>query len=396
MADREWRGHWWLPGQDADAVPGTLVQRESDGELVLHLIGGFSIDKLVPVDEHQSAISIEPNFPMILGTCSGEPFTLLECQARHTSGAGFLSRAVSEQDIGVRRGLRGIHLTAPDEEVFDSAVLNVEYLLGWMQKTTFDDVRVELNEWKWTGHQTASTKPVADITTFHDGYEYTLGVVFNQFRFEDRPRANERSLANREWAELTIKSETPTTFAGFDRASKAIMDLMTLVAHAPAGVIREKVRFTPSEQQPARGRRTAEVEVMGRQIHQPKPGAKETARVDYLFTLEDIEFSEVLPKWLDLHERAWLACGILFGLSYIREGYTSSRLLSAATAAESLHRALDPDATRIAPDRFNAIRKMVKDALAGKTAEMVEARTFVNNRGLFSWLRRSAAQLRLR
>ncbi len=103
---------------------------------------------------------------------------------------------------------------------------------------------------------------------------------------------------------------------------------------------------------------------MGRQIHQPKPRGDESARVDYLFTLDDIAFSEVLPTWLALHEQAWLACSMLFGLDYIRDGYVSSRLLTAATAAESLHRALFPDAVRLAPETFLGLRKTVMKALA--------------------------------
>lgn len=52
------------------------------------------------------------------------------------------------------------------------------------------------------------------------------------------------------------------------------------------------------------------------------------------------------PRWLDLHERTWLACSTLFGLRYIPEGYTTARLLAVATAAEAMHRGLFPEATR--------------------------------------------------
>jgi hypothetical protein len=154
------------------------------------------------------------------------------------------------------------------------------------------------------------------------------------------------------------------------------MDLMTLAAHAPAGVIQETVQFRPPEPHPATGEPMPKaVEVMGQQIHQPRPSAKEAAPIDYLFTLADIEFSEVLPSWLDLHEQAWLACNMLFGLSYIQEGYVASRLLTAATAAESLHRALYPDAMRIPLERFDMIRQTVMEALANDKA----ARQFVSD-----------------
>lgn len=172
MADRAWRGYWWLRGRPDEEVPGTLVQREADGAVVLNLIGGFSIEVLTPIDEHQSSVSFDGTFPMILGTSSGERFTLLECNATRTNGL----LSISEQDIAVQRALRGIHLSDPDEKVFDSAQLTVEYLLGWTHSTTLE-ASAELNGWKWTGNQTATTKPIDDLPAVHGGYEYTLSVV---------------------------------------------------------------------------------------------------------------------------------------------------------------------------------------------------------------------------
>src|SRR6266849_6495078 len=165
-------------------------------------------------------------------------------------------------------------------------------------------------------------------------------------------RANERSLAHREWAELTVTSPQPTKFRDFDRIAKAIMDLMTLAAHAPAGVIKETLRFTPRDAHSVSDHRTSiYVDVMGRQIHQPKPGPREAASAEYLFTLDDIPFADVLPRWLDLHERTWFACSTLFGLRYIREGYVTARLLAVATAAEAIHRGLFPDAAHLPPKK---------------------------------------------
>jgi hypothetical protein len=355
MSDREWRGYWWLPGQD-QKIPGTLIQSVEDGEVALHLIGGFNIAEWLPVNEQKSALSVEGSFPVILGSSGSEIFTLLGCNARHTKGQFFFSDYITEQDLGIQRALRGIHLDSRDEKIFNSATLHIEYLLGWTNLTTLE-AKIELDKWKWTGNQTASTSPIEEVTAVHNEHKFTLNVVFNQFRVEDRPRANERSIANSEWAELDISSTKPVSFAVFDNAAKAIMDLMTLTAHAPAGVIRETLVFTPATEHPAAGRRaSANVEVLGRQIHQPKPSINETDRVDYLFTLNDLNFSEVLPKWLDLHNRAWLACSLLFGLSYIQQGYTSSRLLTVATAAESLHRALHPKAKKMYyVDRLKAL-----------------------------------------
>jgi hypothetical protein len=374
MADREWRGQWWLPDKPDDVMPGILTRGEN-GDVLLKLIGGFSNTVLIPVRETATAISYEPEFvdefPIILGNSAGEPFTLLQCNPLHTGGG--------KQDVQVLRTLRGIHLNEPDEAVFDSVVLKIEYLLGWTRTTTMKRT-VELGNGNWTGKQTATTAPAEDLTATHGGHDYILSVRFNQFRVEDRSRANERSLANGEWAELTVKSPQPTKFREFDRITKAVMDLMTLAAHEPAGVIEETLSLTPPNTNPSLGRRiSTNVEVIGRHIHQPKPGSRETVDAEYLFTVDDVAFADVLPRWLDLHERTWLACSTLFGLRYIPQGYVTARLLAVATAAESMHRELCPEAMRLPAKEFEALRTRVMAAFQGKDTEAKATRGFLND-----------------
>jgi ApeA N-terminal domain 1 len=373
MADQEWRGRWWLLDKPDEVMPGTLIQRQQDGEVLLKLIGGFSNVVLVPVSRSDSAIVHEPEFidefPMILGNSAGLLWTLLQCNPLH-SGGGI-------QDIRVMRALSGIHLTEPDQEVFDSAVLKIEYLLDWMRATTFKRT-IELGNGNWTGKQSATTAPVDELAATYGGKDYTLSVVFNQFQVQDRPRANERSIANGEWAELTVASPRPIKFRDFDHMAKAIMDLMTLAAHAPAGVIQETLRFSSPDAHAAPEHRVSiDVDVMGRQIHHPKPGPNETARTEYLFTLDDIPFADVLPRWLDLHERTWLGCSTLFGLRYIPQGYTTARLLAVATAAEAMHRGLFPEAVRLPPKEFEAMRDRVMGAFKGKDDEAKATRAFL-------------------
>src|SRR5690348_5606162 len=101
MADGEWRGRWWLPDKKDDVMPGTLIQREEDGEVLLKLVGGFSNVMLIPVSRSESAVSYEPElideFPIILGESAGELFTLLRCNPL-LSGRGL-------QDIRVKQGV---------------------------------------------------------------------------------------------------------------------------------------------------------------------------------------------------------------------------------------------------------------------------------------------------
>lgn len=339
-AAEEWRGWWWLPGAEDRAVPGTL-HRNDNGEVELRLVGGFSVEILTPTDDPQiSTVSFGGVWPIILGNSGGQLFTLLKCSATRTSG-GFAANIV-EQNVSALRALRGIHLKEPNEPIFDSATFEVEYMLGWSTQSTMSATVQYHGGARWSGHQTASTEPAADLIAKHDGLDYRFSVAFTQFRVDNHARANERRLTTREWGQLTVTAPSPASFERFDHVSKAIMDMQTLVAHAPAGVLRYLATYTPSEDHPSHRSDPLEVEVFGKMIHQPRSGLQETQRVEYLFTVHDQPFDQVLPRWLDIHERSWLACSMLFGLSYIPAGYTTSRLLTAATAAESLHRSLHP------------------------------------------------------
>ena len=61
MADREWRGQWWLPDKPNNVVSGVLIEDE-DGKVALKLIGGFSNVVLKPLRKTESAIAFEPEF----------------------------------------------------------------------------------------------------------------------------------------------------------------------------------------------------------------------------------------------------------------------------------------------------------------------------------------------
>ena len=112
---------------------------------------------------------------------------------------------------------------------------------------------------------------------------------------------------------------------------------------------------------------------MGHQVHQPTPGSGSAVRVEYLFTLSDVDFAAVVPAWLALYERASTACGVLFGLKYIiSQGYAGTRLLSAASSAEALHQSLH-DSTPYPQGEFRELLKKTLSAFPGKAGVEVSS-----------------------
>lgn len=363
--DTEWRGTWWRPSDPDVVIAGTLVQQGGTGDILLRLVGGF-VDppgEPGPVDLHTDGV-----FPVVLGVSGTERFTLLDCTMLSTISP--FPGTPREQDISVLRALRGVHLADPAEPIFESLAVTIEYLLGWMGPSSFSITLEHERGVGWAGKQSAHSTPIEDITVHHGSFDYTFGVHYTQFAYEHQARANRRIMRNQEWAEIRIKADETVCYDGFDGSVKAIMDLLTLAAHAPAGAIEQTLVYGASESHPvSAGRSRGEVEIIGRPIHRPVQGDRETALVQYLFTLQDVELTDLLPKWLSIHERAELACSLLFGLQYVPSGYTPSRLLTVATAAESLHRKLYPDETHVSQDVYEAIIARIRAALDGPDDE---------------------------
>jgi hypothetical protein len=376
VSEIRWKGHWWLPEDPDDAKPGTLHYGD-DGRLRLELIGGFSFEVRTPIAGGFTFVAREPSFPVVHGVCGSERFTLLETAAVHTSG-GFFGGDVTDQVLSAVRGLRGIHVSSARELIFDSAEVQLEYLLGWARRTTMR-AEVMLKDLRWTGEQTARSAPVDALTATYGDMTLTLTVPFHQFRVDEDPRANRRALTSSEWAEVELASPVPVSLDGFNERVKALADLMTLCAHAPSGALKRTLWFTGSEAHPAPGNGRGEVEVMGRQVHHPGPQADAPANVEYLFTLADVDFDVVAPAWLALHAGAPTACNVLFGLKYIGQGYAGTRLLSAASAAEALHQSLHDSAPYSAED-FDQLLDKVLASCAGKDKASKAARKFIRER----------------
>jgi hypothetical protein len=307
---------------------------------------------------------------MVLGQTPDGPVTLLNCLTERT--------AIDVEDINVGQCLRGLHLASPDDARFTSTTVRIEYLLGWLGDHSTFGLTIEEENDGWTGQQTVTTKPLDDLVVTCGDFEFTFAVVFDPFKQERHGRANELRMASKEWCELTIASKTALPYSGFEQQVKAITDLLTLTAHAPAGVLRQRLRYKTSDERLLElGVDEETADLFARQIHQPTTRAKETDRVEYLFTLDDVDLADILPKWIELHDRTWLVCGMLFGLRYVPEGYTQSRLMTSVTVAEAMHRELYPKETALPLDKFKKMLKRIRCVLDGDDDDSIAVLKYV-------------------
>ena len=100
MAERSWRGHWWIPGDDETVMPGTLYCAD-DGRLRLELVGGFDTTIRKPLPEGGGyTVGLESrDFPLMLGRSGNDLFTLINTHATRSRGVGFFDGDHTMQDL---------------------------------------------------------------------------------------------------------------------------------------------------------------------------------------------------------------------------------------------------------------------------------------------------------
>ncbi|HVT63695.1 MAG TPA: HEPN domain-containing protein [Mycobacteriales bacterium] len=374
MDERNWRGKWWLPGGPDEPVAGTLYCA-ADGGLRLELIGGFDTEVRTPLPSGNGyTVSMESrDLPLIHGRSGGEAFTLIDCFAINTSG-GMHPRNIVKQDLVANRALRGVLLDSLDEPVFVRAYLQVERLLKWADRSTFDLQRLMNEERTQVLERKASTHAVEPVSAEHGDMTVSLMVRGTEFYIKDRVVANRRSMETVEWATLRFEIPEPASYSAYDEVAKDLQDLLTLCAYEACGAhSRTLVCELPSSS--GDGMDSEEIEVLGRQIFST-PQEADTQHHNFLFTLRDVEFTDLVPRWLSLKDEARLGFNILFGLRYIRSGYVGTRLLGVATAAESIHRALCETSTPLPKAVFRELKKKLNQAVADEP-EIVQ--NFVRN-----------------
>ncbi|MCX5439592.1 hypothetical protein OHO83_17520 [Streptomyces sp. NBC_00569] len=369
MNERIWRGHWWETTNPEVKVPGTLRCTEA-GDVTLELIGGFDIKirQPLPNGAGYSVSGKSRTLTLIHGTSGKDDFTLLDVS--HTGSRGSLfGDELTEQNWSAIRALRGIHLGSLSTPVFTRARLGFERLLQWSERTAFE-ISAEKLEGEARSSRRVEKVPVESLVAKHGDLEISLRHLSRDFDSTDDVVANERSFSAQEAADLTLTPPGPVHCKYFDEVEKDLQDLFTLSTYEPCGAVGRWLMYTSAQG------RTKEVEVIGRQIYRTVTPRKRSAGNNALFTLGDVDFTELIPKWLETKGKARAGCNILFGLRYIERGYIGTRLLGVASAAESIHRSLRSASTPIPKREYRRLKEKILAALSDEDAKMV---AFVKN-----------------
>ncbi|MCT1829591.1 ApeA N-terminal domain 1-containing protein [Brevibacterium luteolum] len=359
----EWKGFWWLPEDSEQKCPGFLKYDPHKG-IQLTLIGGFDEtiwEDVAPAGRSRSGET--RSFPVILGlSAGGKEITLFDAYPAHSTTVGLgIGLGPSEQTIHAADALVGTHVSDPNQEVFSRLVCSIEDTLAWSGS---DAITAQIH---WDSHRkalsgdgTITLKPVDDLTAEFAGVKYSLAhwltlPAYDHTRIGSQGRVNDNPV-------FSLKVEEASSLTLFIRQMYALVDLLALATGrnpAPLWIILEvpsgydtcpcaermpwkdpevlRRLSIPHKPETCPKVRPRQVHLYSRGRGIGDPGAEAVSSHSVVFTLTDIPFDEVLPRWFEVRKKFQAPCNILISARYSKEAYVESSTITAVAAAEAFH-----------------------------------------------------------
>lgn len=355
MNRRTFVGQWWLPTAPDEAVGGILTV-EPSGKCRLQLTGMLLPHRFLARTKGDT--TAEDAAQLIHGSAAGADFTLLDGHDITEEVPMFAQDY--PQLLAVQTAIKGVHLASAEVPCFEGAEVELDNLTAWSGLTGFKPAvqKFELDENQrvkdlsatWELGRPTDTAPVGKLG------EFKIELAWQStYSPATRDTNAARQIAASEEVHAKITSPDSKPWNAFQRGIKSLQDLLTFATRHPCAV--RSVHLLLGG--PDGG--TAEL------LYAPLVEPQEDARTEprrYLFRRPDLPFAELLQKWDSLYTRIGMGIHVLFGLDYEKRGFIENRILNALSAAESIHRALRPDATAIPVEAHKAIVAILNDALA--------------------------------
>jgi len=251
--------------------------------------------------------------------------------------------------------LVGIWLDQPEEACFDRIIVDVDNLLGWSGLTGFrnedEDDRIQC---RWYQQQSLA----AQIG------QTSVRVSIGSWEVGTKLWADRTEQSIQESASFAVDvPEMQSADALIREWVKPLQDLLTLATGQACGVHRIALRSRQRGNNTAITQRPTDVQVYLQPVYRSRADESAMPPERMLFTLRDMQFSDVLPSWLAVSRQLSPAPEMILGLRYIDRSFVENRLITAVAAAEALHRRLLPENTYVGDTEFEQIRSAVLDAI---------------------------------
>ncbi|MCV7057584.1 HEPN domain-containing protein [Mycolicibacterium gilvum] len=347
-------GHFWLPNDADNRQPGVLTYTPGDG-LHLSLIGGYSDAAWIPQDAGTRQLTSRTRrWPIIHGHAENEPITLLHCAEERGQMAG-TATAMYRQDMRAQQALFGIRIPAEDSPSFSSIEVEVENLTGWASEPDMT-IEIDMNVPRsWRVQTELAASRFADI----QGVTAELGRRYTVPDFD--PRRGSLSFTGEAVSYIQFQSSEPRSLAYWRPFVNVVQDLISLAIDAPCGIVRQVL--TPSTEIFEGSEANARIHLHTNELVVPQPTEPGVDAAEAIFTLKNIDFAHVLPKWFAVRQQFLATCNMVIGAMYLSDpGYLNSQVVTAVTAAEAMHRAFAPDPP-IPTAEFKRLKNGLVDSL---------------------------------
>lgn len=356
----EWSGHWWLP-EDPDETRAGVLRYEPDEGLTLSLVDGFDDQIREQIGPGAFAVKGTRRWDVLHGVADNKQVTLFDCLPTSSTSYGMGFGAPAKQKVHAGTALVGVHLSSRDDAVFTGGRASIEGLTDWSGDSVFSMTLGLEDGDRLDGHGAIEATPVDGHTARYEASTLRLEHHHTLPNFEHRLGSTLGRMTDT--AVLYIEPDEPASLLDLRQTVRAMQDLISLATHRAAGVLWIALSMPPEDRQRPEGYPTLPrvVSLYEKQTVGGDPDARAPTR-GALFTLSDLPFETLVPRWLGIRDRFAATCSLLLGLRYVPGGYLETQLSQAVTAAEAMHRALDLEPP-IPPDEFEVLRQRLRESV---------------------------------
>lgn len=357
----DWAGIWWLSDNPDEKVPGVL-HYDGKGALALSLIGNFE-NPVIKEEPFLGGTKIKlvdgetRTWNVVHGVAENQEITLLGCDyknTKHTLIAPVWSP--DKQTIEASIALIGIHIKNENIPVFPSVEVSFEDLGVWAAISGIERGFGFSDSEELDGRGCIQVTPCSEQSVTVENKEICL-IPRNTFPYLEDQKGRKIARIS-ESVRIQIKSKTPLSLTDTLEEMVTIQNLISLAMHRAVGTIWVQLEIDGTESRLPDGRelprRRAQMLYKPPALGVADAQAVETHRT--LFTCDTIPFSEIVPRWYEVHSQMQTAINMIMSLRYAPTQYIESNLLTSVGAAEVIHRRLKIGTRPFPTDTFTDMR----------------------------------------
>ena len=332
-----YEGEWWIPADPSRKVGGIL---DLGDDFVLRFWGSLEDAEFPPL---RPTVDLS----VIYGRSLGNALTLLGSRSSNSRAS---IGSTGGSSIGVRVPLVFIGsywLDDAAEARFTQVSAGVQNLVDWVNQSPIE-YQWDNNEKRSLEYQKIRTPkaevPGASLELFHSIEEGRDGSAIRWEQTADL------------YFELEGAEEVKEIDYRFIRPFRYLLDLATGTPCYPGPLQVANPDHLDDGRTSwlhacAYGRNGSEYKA-----------SKATSSPDMMFTLQDVDFPKLVPRWYSLVERLGITCDLLFSINAPQSLFVGNKMFNVASAAEGIHQRLYPESNKPTEEHSKRLAEIFETA----------------------------------